>query len=202
MRNKAILRIMLCLILLLMLAMPLSASAATGDPVLVSGSADGGISQIDDGSGGTSSTPDTPKEAKFTITIKAPSGWYTKTATATVKLEDINGTGFEKAEVKRGQDGRWQDITDALRSYGSATVELSDNGTLYVAVTDLTGKAHMRSLYIECYDREAPTVRARIDGRTLRIEADDALSGVATVYINGYDLDDLTNGTLDVRVKE
>jgi len=183
----------------------ISAAAATGELVDVSGGTDGGVLQVD---GGETPAPEPEKDAKYTITIAAPRGWYTKTATVTVKLEDVNGTGqslsgsFEKADAKIGANGSWQDISDSLRAYGWAHVEISDNATVYVTVTDKKGKAHVKSLYIECFDREAPTVRAKIEGRMLRVEADDNLSGVEYVYVNGYRFDDLTNGTLDIRVKD
>jgi hypothetical protein len=191
----------LCLCLLF--CMSITAFANTGELIDVTGETGGG--------GGTSEPPPEPEpqpepepeaEAKYTITIAAPKGWHTKSASVTVKLEDVNGTGFEKAEAKLGSNGAWQDISDALRSYGQAQIEITDNGTVYVAVTDKKGKAHVKSLYIECFDREPPTVRARIDGRSLRAETDDALSGAEYVYVNGYSFDDLVNGTLDIRVRE
>lgn len=181
--------LILALCLCLLFTMGVSAYAATGELIEVS-------------DGGSSETPEPEKEVKYTITIAAPRGWYTKSATVTVKFEDVNGTGFHKAEVKLGQNGAWQDISDSLRSYGQAQIDISDNGTIYVAVTDKKGKAHVKSLYIECFDREAPTIRAKADGRTLRAEADDALSGVEYIYVNGYSFDGLTNGTLDVRLKD
>ncbi len=192
----------LCLCLLL--CMGVTAYADTGELIDVSGGTGGGASQEPGGGGGASEPPPTTPEVevKYTITIAAPRGWHTKSATVTVTLEDANGTGFEKAEAKLGSNGAWQDISDGLRSYGQAQIDISDNGTVYVAVTDKKGKAHVKSLYIECFDREAPTVRARIDGRSLRAETDDALSGAEYIYVNGYSFDELTNGTLDIRVKE
>lgn len=182
--------LMLALCLCLLFCMSVAASAATGELIDVSGESS------------EATTPESEKEIKYTITIAAPRGWYTKSAAVTVKFEDANGVGFDKAEAKLGQNGAWQDISDGLRSYGQAQIDISDNGTIYVAVTDKKGKAHVKSLYIECFDREAPTVRAKVDGRTLRVEADDALSGVGTIYVNGYSFDDLTNGTLDIRLKD
>lgn len=197
--KKRFLRFMTLTLCLCML-FSISAAAATGELVDVSGGTDGGVSQVD--GGGETPTPEPEKDAKYTITIAAPRGWYTKTATVTVKLEDVNLTGFEKADAKLGANGSWQDISDGLRAYGWAHVEISDNATVYVTVTDKKGKAHVKSLYIECFDREAPTVRAKIEGRMLRVDTDDNLSGVEYVYVNGYRFDDLTNGTLDIRVKD
>ena len=55
---------------------------------------------------------------------------------------------------------------------------------------------------MECFDRTAPTLRASMDGRLLRAEAKDDLSGVAAIYIDGEKYTDLTNGTLDVPLRD
>lgn len=81
-------------------------------------------------------------------------------------------------------------------------MEITENCTLYVTVTDKDGKAHTKSRYIECFDRTAPTVKAGIDGRLLRVEASDELSGVDAIFIDGDRYGDLTNGTLDVRLRD
>jgi hypothetical protein len=179
------------------LAMAVSASAAE-------------LIDITDSAGGGDTSESTPPpappppepEAKFVITIAAPKGWYTKSAAVIVKLEDVNGTGFDKAELKQGSNGAWQDISDALRADGQAKLDIFDDGTVYVAVTDKSGKAHVKSLYIECFDRDAPAVKAKITGRSLRVEADDTLSGIESIHVNGEEYDDLANDTLDVRVRE
>ena len=185
----------LCLCMLL----PMSAAATTGE-----------IVDITDRNGESRRPPrpsDPPPpppepEASYIITIAAPRGWHRRAATVTIRLEDVNKTGFAKAEARFGQNGSWQDISDSLRAHGWAHVEISDNGTVFVSITDRTGKAHVRSLYLECFDREAPTVRARVDGHTLRVEADDAHSGVEFIFVNGHRFDDHNNGFLDIRIRD
>lgn len=138
----------------------------------------------------------------FTIRIVRPDGWYTETASVVIRVLDENKTGWKKVEVKIEKNGAWTDLTDELEEHEKAEVEISENCTLYVTVTDKDGKAHTKSAYVECFDRESPTVRAGIDGALLRVEASDALSGVEYIYINGYRFTSLTNGTLDVRLKD
>ena len=153
----------------------------------------------------TGKAPDPVPESGVTITIKAPSGWATKRAEAVIRITDDTGNGFESAKVKIEKNGNWQDITDALEKDGETyegTAELSENCTLYVSVTGKDGKTHEKSRYIECFDRTAPTLRASVDGRLLRAEADDDLSGVAAIYVDGEKFTDLTNGTLDVRLRD
>ena len=146
--------------------------------------------------------PTPPPEPKYTISILAPSGWYRKAADVEIRLTDVNGTGWELVQARVERNGSWLDLTDDFAAGNSADVEISENCTIYVTVTDKNGKTHNKSRYIECFDREAPTIRAAVDGKTLRAEADDALSGVEYIYINGYRVSDLTNGTADVRIKD
>ena len=108
-------------------------------------------------------------------------------------------------QVKIEKNGQWRDVTDNLnqrdnRWYGE--IDLSENCTVYVCVTGHDGKVYEKSRYIECFDRTAPTLRASIDGRLLRAEASDDLSGVTAIYIDGEKYDDLTNGTLDVPLRD
>lgn len=151
---------------------------------------------------GKASEPTTPPEPNYTITILSPSGWYTKAADVEIRVEDVNGTGWQKVEYKIERGGSWIDLTDDLTDTNRAKVEITENCTLYVTVTDKDGKAHSKSRYIECFDRTAPTVKAGIDVRLLRVEASDELSGVDAVYIDGDRYGDLTNGTLDVRLRD
>ncbi|WP_455580305.1 DUF4366 domain-containing protein [Eisenbergiella tayi] len=119
-----------------------------------------------------------------------------------IRVEDVNGTGWQKVEYKIERGGSWIDLTDDLTDRNRAKVEITENCTLYVTVTDKDGKAHAKSRYVECFDRVAPTIKAGIDGRLLRVEASDELSGVDAIFIDGDRYGDLTNGTLDVRLRD
>lgn len=146
--------------------------------------------------------PTTAPEPSYTITILSPSGWYTKAANVEIRVTDDNGTGWKTVEYKIERGGSWIDLTDDLTDRNRASVEITENCTIYVTVTDKDGKAHAKSRYIECFDRAAPTIKAGIDGKLLRVEASDDLSGVDAVFIDGDRYDDLTNGTLDVRLRD
>ncbi|RGK66713.1 DUF4366 domain-containing protein [Enterocloster bolteae] len=147
-------------------------------------------------------TPEPAPKPSYTITIVAPDRWHTRTAQAEIRLADNNGTGWQKVEAKIERGGSWQDLTDDFADRNRCTVEISENCTVYVTVTDKEGKAHTKSRYIECFDRTAPTVKVGIDGKLLRVEADDDLSGIDAIFIDGERYDDLTNGTLDVRLRD
>ena len=151
---------------------------------------------------GKAAEPTPAPEPSYTITILSPSGWYTKAANVEIRVTDDNGTGWKTVEYKIERGGSWIDLTDDLTDGHRASVEITENCTIYVTVTDRDGKAHAKSRYIECFDRTAPTIKAGIDGKLLRVEANDDLSGVDAVYIDGDRYDDLTNGTLDVRLRD
>jgi hypothetical protein len=102
--------------------------------------------------------------------------------------------GVKKVEAKPVQNGSWEDISDTL------SLEISDNCTVYVQATGIGGEVITKSVYVECFDRERPTVRASRSGRLLRVEAVDELSGVAAIFIDGEECTDLTDGTLEYRL--
>lgn len=141
----------------------------------------------------------------LSIRITPPSGWATESAAAGFCITDEAGNGFALVQVKTGENGLWHDVADDLKQRGSrwyGEVGLSENCTVYVCATGHDGKAYEKSRYIACFDRTAPTLRASIDGRLLRAEAKDDLSGVAAVYVDSKKYTDLANGTLDVPQKD
>ena len=150
----------------------------------------------------TRCTGQEPAIPKFTISILSPDGWHTRKAKVTIRVRDVNGTGWETVEAKINSGGSWVDLTDDLAEKEKTAVEISENCAIYVTVTDKNGKTHTKNRYIEVFDREAPTVRAGIDGELLRVEASDDLSGIDQVYVCGNAFSDLNNGTLDVRLKD
>ncbi len=150
----------------------------------------------------TKCTGQEPATPKFTISILSPDGWHTRKAKVTIRVRDVNGTGWETVEAKINSGGSWVDLTDDLAEKEKTVVEISENCSIYVTVTDKDGKTHTKNRYIEVFDREAPTVRAGIDGELLRVEASDDLSGVDQIYVCGNAFSDLNNGTLDVRLKD
>ncbi len=155
--------------------------------------------------GCTGKAPAPIPASNLSIRITPPSGWATGSAAAEFRITDEAGSGFALVQVKIEKNGQWRDVTDSLKQnenrwYGE--IDLSENCTVYVCATGHDGKAYEKSRYIECFDRTAPTLRASMDGRLLRAEAKDDLSGVAAIYIDGEKYTDLTNGTLDVPLRD
>ena len=146
-----------------------------------------------------------PLQSEFSIDIVPPTGWKTKETAVEFVLTDQTDAGFKKVEVKIEKNGNWQDVTDSLiqkenKYFGQ--VKIAENSTIYVSVTGKDEKVHEKSRYIECFDRTAPTVRAGIAGKLLRVQAEDDLSGVAAIYVDGEKFTDLVNETLDIGLQE
>lgn len=146
-----------------------------------------------------------PLQSKFSIDIVPPNAWKTKEAAVEFVLTDQTGAGFEKVEVKIEKNGNWQDVTDSLvqkenKYFGQ--VEIAENSTIYVSVTGKDEKVYEKSRYIECFDRTAPTVRAGVSGKLLHVQAEDELSGVAAIYVDGEKFTDLVNETLDIGLQQ
>lgn len=151
---------------------------------------------------GKAATPGPAPAGSYAISIVAPSGWHTKTAKVEIRVADENGTGWKKVEAKIERNGSPEDLTDVFAGGGRVYVTISENCTVYVTVTDQDGKTTTKSRYIECFDRTAPTVKTGISGRVLRVEASDELSGVEAIYIDGERFTDLTNGSLDIPLRD
>lgn len=133
------------------------------------------------------------------ITILTPSGWHNDTTKVPVSVEDVVQSGnfvIQKVQAKVAQNGSWMDITEDMY------VEISENSTVYVQVTDQKGKIYEKNRYIKCFDFTKPTLNAAVNDGMLRIQAQDTDSGVKAIYVNGYEFTDLTNGALHIRLQQ
>ena len=133
------------------------------------------------------------------ITVRTPSGWHKDTTKVSVKVEDARKSGnfaIQKVQAKIAQNGSWMDITEDMY------VEISENSTIYVQVTDQKGKTYERNRYIQCFDFNKPTLNAAVSDGLLSVQAQDTESGIKAVYVNGYEFKDLTNGVLNIRLQQ
>ena len=139
------------------------------------------------------------KTPNVRITINQPQGWYNDSATVTFGVKDIASTGnFEIAMVqaKVGQNGSWCEVTEDME------LEVSENCTVYVLVTDQKGNTYEKNRSIRCFDTTRPTLNAAVSDGLLSIQVHDTDSGAKAVYINGYEFTNLTNGTLNIRLQQ
>ena len=139
------------------------------------------------------------KTPNVRITINQPQGWYNDSATITFGVKDIASTGnFEIAMVqaKVGQNGSWSEVTEDME------LEVSENCTVYVLVTDQKGNTYEKNRSIRCFDTTRPTLNAAVSDGLLSIQVHDTDSGAKAVYVNGYEFTNLTNGTLNIRLQQ
>ena len=133
------------------------------------------------------------------ITINTPSGWHNDTTKVTVKVEDTivsDNFTIQTVKAKVGQNGSWTDITEDMY------IEISENSTIYVQVTDQNGKTYEKNRYIKCFDFTKPTLNAAVSDGLLSIQAHDTDSGIKAIYVNGYEFTEHTNGALNIRLQQ
>ena len=136
------------------------------------------------------------------ITINTPTGWYSSGTIEkiTFKVEDIADSGhfaIKSVRAKIGQNGSYQDVTEDM------FIEISENCTVYVLVTDANDKGYERSRAIKCFDTTKPTLNAAVSDGLLTVQAVDKESGIKVIYVNGYEFTDgITNGTLNIRLSQ
>ena len=141
-------------------------------------------------------------EPDYELDAEIPPGWHNMPVTITVHLIDKNETGWVKIEAafEDSDSAERFDVTDEWNEYGYLERTMPDNGTVYFFVTDPMDVEHKLSLDVYCMDFEAPVLRAGINGTILRVEANDALSDVAAIFVNDELYTTLDNGELNVRI--
>lgn len=133
------------------------------------------------------------------ITINTPTGWHNDTTKVPVLVEDVAKSGnftVKSVQAKVAQNGSWTDITEDMY------VEISENCTVYVLVTDQKGNTYEKNRYIKCFDFTKPTLNAAVSDGLLSVQAHDTDSGIKAVYVNGYEFTELTNGVLNIRLQQ
>lgn len=136
---------------------------------------------------------------KVKITISTEAGWYNGRAKVNVNVADIAESGnftIQSVQAKISQNGSWVDITEDM------SLEISENCSIYVLVTDQKGKTYEKNRAMTCFDREKPTLNAAVSDGLLSIKAHDTDSGVKFIYVNGYEFMDFANGALNIRLQQ
>ena len=155
-----------------------------------SGNASGNTAEI---------TPTPVAEPVVQISVEEPSGWYNKAMKLKIKAEDIAESGafvIKSAKAKIGQNGSFVDITDSM------AVEMSENGTVYIEITDTAGNTYSKSQRISCFDFTKPTLISAVNSGSLTVQATDNDSGIKAIYVNGFEFNNLTNGALTIRMEQ
>ena len=144
--------------------------------------------------------PTVPPEAAYKIDMVPPEGWYLNRAVMELNITDLNSTGWENVKIVLNSII----LIDGELPSGHMWIELKDNCTVKVIVTDPYGQEHSEKVEIRCFDHTAPELKASIQGGILHAEASDAQSGVAAIQINGtvYDHTALTDGRLELSLQQ
>lgn len=142
-----------------------------------------------------------PVAPNIYLTVFTEEEWYnSQYAIAHVIVTDVANSGWELSSIqaKIGREGNWFDITE------DQSVVLSENGSLYISVTDAEGNVYEKSVNITCFDYEQPYLNAAVSDGVLLVQPYDALSGVRAIYINGYEFleEDFVRGNLSVRLQQ
>ena len=146
-------------------------------------------------------TTETPQpEAEYALDADIPAGWHNAPVTVTVRIRDKNNAGWQKVEAALRETAERTDLTEQLVHDGLARYTVPDNGIVFFFVTDPYGTEHTLTLELRCIDLEAPVLRAGVSGALLRVEAADALSGMAGVYVNDELYTTLQNGEFSLRI--
>lgn len=149
----------------------------------------------------TEPTAEPMPEGAYKITVVSPAKWQKDKATAKINIVDVNGTGWANIRIVVATENGWQTVVDGDDQSASYSVELRENATIHVSITDRAGNVQAKSEAISCFDSTPPTVKAGVSGEVICIEATDSISGVAAVYVNGHKLK-YSGTTLDANIRE
>lgn len=144
-------------------------------------------------------TADQTNQPEVNITVSFSESWVSKKTKVYIGAEDEKKTGtfvISKIEVKVTDKGTWIDITD------EGFVEITKDCNVSVRVTDTMGNTYTKTRFVSCFDTQKPTVKATISEGVLHITGNDTLSGVATIYVNGYEFKELFSDTLILRLQQ
>ena len=139
-------------------------------------------------------------EGAYKITVVSPAKWQKDKATAKINIVDVNGTGWANIRIVVATENGWQTVVDGDDQSAGYAVELRENATIHVSITDRAGNVQAKSEAISCFDSTPPTVKAGVSGEVICIEATDSTSGVAAVYVNGHKLK-YSGTTLDANIR-
>lgn len=148
----------------------------------------------------TEPTAEPVPEGAYKITVVSPAKWQKDKATAKINIVDVNGTGWANIRIVVATENGWQTVVDGDDQSASYSVELRENATIHVSITDHAGNVQAKSEAISCFDSTPPTVKAGVSGEVICIEATDSISGVAAVYVNGHKLK-YSGTTLDANIR-
>ncbi len=131
------------------------------------------------------------------ITLTGPDDWVNEQAEVHVGVEIDPASGIEIKTIEAKQDdGKWIDISQTM------VYTATDNGTVSVRARDAFGQTYENSIELGCFDKEVPTLIAAVNRGVLHIQAQDDISGIKNIYVNGYTFADVPGGDITIRLQQ
>ena len=108
----------------------------------------------------TEPTAEPVPEGAYKITVVFPAKWQKDKATAKINIVDVNGTGWANIRIVVATENGWQTVVDGDDQSAGYAVELRENATIHVSITDCAGNVQAKSEAISCFDSTPPIVKA------------------------------------------
>lgn len=143
------------------------------------------------------------QESPYIITVTAPNAWTNAAkASVVIELDAPSSMGFSKLEYNAGYE--WKDISSEyyLAADNKVSITVTNDLELAVRITDPHGHVFEEKTELRIFDRTAPVVHAGIAAKELRVQAQDDLSGVGGIQVNGLLFTTMDNGELNVSITQ
>lgn len=140
--------------------------------------------------------------ASYDIQMEAPSGWYANRAVMEMTIVDLGETGWAAVRITMERSSGTVTLIDGNLPSGHIWIDLMDNCTVNVVITDPDGGEHSKSVSVKCFDKVNPTLTTSVEGEYLYIEAKDSQSGVAAIQVNGTTYTQLDGGKLTIELMQ
>ena len=92
----------------------------------------------------TEPTAEPMPEGAYKITVVSPAKWQKDKATAKINIVDVNGTGWANIRIVVATENGWQTVVDGDDQSASYSVELRENATIHVSITDRAGNVQAK----------------------------------------------------------
>ena len=151
--------------------------------------------------------PESHRDLKslFLVEIKVPAGWFNLPEKAVrLKITPQTETLWDKI-LYRLDDGEWTEIKERFSfqdGYYYFDLTVNANVRMTVRLKDAEGDYFDTKKEIRIFDHKPPEVTAGIRDTMLHVVAEDDLSEVAGIQVNGLLFTTLEDGMLDVRMEE
>ena len=79
----------------------------------------------------------------------------------TISIADDNGTGWAHLRILMAAGSKWTTLVDGDESTDTYHIEIRENCSIYVSVTDWAGNVHAKSTNITCFRHRSAACQRR-----------------------------------------